>query len=297
MNSRETSGLARLLKCYTAAYNIIMISPSDPGELLKMKKISMGLHPDKLVFIGSSNVANYHWCPMKSIISNLYEEPSFFSSCLLDGIAYSLYLEKVKEPTKAPELDRLLAMKVELQLEDMERILEQVGPELMNELCKKRGGMLKGIMGDWYRDHFGELLRRKVEFYPAIRCHFSWRDYIVTVTPHGITDRFVYKFDVMESELIYHTYRDVILTLTDIYGYFLERPRKMHQTYIKDEDKIKTVEEAVNRERAEEVLKEFDRAYHTSKREAHTLMEWNWKCEMCNYKQRCESLRSRIGLI
>ncbi|GBC73205.1 hypothetical protein HRbin04_00601 [archaeon HR04] len=257
-------------------------------ELLILEKRRQGIEEDELVFLGTSNIANYYWCAMKSLLKSKDEERIFFEAYLVDRIRYSLklgYINRIPENKK-----ELLEVGKEITFNDIERLLEEKKMEVESSRINDRDGDTIAFIDDEHTSSKTDLLLRgmlveslKAERYPTIRWNFKWGRYIVLGVPDGITDRFVYEFKSTKNTFLMHFIKPVADTQADLYGYFFRRAKKRVQLYMMKEDKINTWEDNVNQIRALETLQSFKEIDNGLKPKPPK----EWKCRSCKYVHIC----------
>lgn len=282
-------------------------------ELLLIEKERRGIDPEKLVFIGMADTANYYWCAVKSLLSNKKMELPFFRAYLYDRILYSF---------KLGYLDKLPKSEVEL-LEIGDRIGFQEIEELLGQRAEKHGdvrtwwtrsitvtdkdgkkvelrnplfsteGELKELTAklERYPRERGILYQQAYgEYHPTIRWNFTWNDYTVIGVPDGITEGFVYEFKTTRNRYLINFVKPVALTQADLYGYFFKRDKKRVQIYVVEEATTVTWEEEINRAKAEEVLNKFKSVDEG----ASPIPPKKWKCKSCEFQEVCE-IRGELG--
>ena len=72
-------------------------------RLLLLETERRGASKDALVFVGIVNVANSHWCRMKSVLQSRSEEWMFFDAYLRDRLLYAYLLGMIR---KLPRLSK-----------------------------------------------------------------------------------------------------------------------------------------------------------------------------------------------
>jgi hypothetical protein len=92
------------------------------ARLLALEKARRGA--DRLVFVGTANVAGVRWCPMKAVLTSVAQEPMFFAVYLHDRLLYARLLGLLGE---LPSTDEgLLDAGADIGMEDVERLLRRV---------------------------------------------------------------------------------------------------------------------------------------------------------------------------
>jgi len=89
----------------------------------RVEKCRRGDPVKSLLFIGIADTANFYWCPMKSLLSNIDTEPLYFMSYLHDRLLYSLKLGYVK--TLPRDVEKLLSIGDEIRFNDIEKLLRE----------------------------------------------------------------------------------------------------------------------------------------------------------------------------
>jgi len=289
-------------------------------DLFLLEKERRGFPLDKLVFIGMRNVAHYYWCAMDAIFRSRSRELEFFSAYLNDRILYSYRLGLIKTLPKDPEV--ILGVGDDVTLEDIERLLKKkikhtkeeetrgtmgrivsvesitdsgervvvVNPDLplderqwLEEIARDREDTPLAELGE-HPMNSGRLLEQmKAERHPSIRWNYEWDDYIVVGIPDGITDKIVYEYKTTRNKFLMYFAKPVALIQADLYGYFFGRDTKRVQMYIVEEDDTQTWEQAVDKTKVENVLKNFKRVDEG----------WlppppkSWKCNKCEFLAGC----------
>jgi len=280
-------------------------------KLLGLEKQRRGVLQEQLIFLGMANVAGYKWCAKQALFKSRENESMFFASYLLDRILYAERLgliDSLPRKTKA-----LLDIGDEITLEDVETLLKKEAPSpvrLDARVTDVQGQKIMVINPDvsfgqrvYYEalameqgipivssDEAPPKLRGRMletsqkERYPTIRWNFPWDTYVVVGVPDGITDRFVYEFKTARNGFLQRFQKPVALVQADLYGLFFRRGIKRVQIYVLDDQETKTWEEAVDKESAEKLLKDF----------AHATNGWEppspkpWKCKRCKFMPTCK---------
>lgn len=107
------------------------------SSLLSMKRKS-NLSSEELVFVSTSIIASYWWCPVKAFILSKVNELNYFKMYLHDTITYSYELGYVNNVPK--NIEEILNIGCNLTLNDMEKIL------------KKRMKLNKGRTISWFEN-------------------------------------------------------------------------------------------------------------------------------------------------
>jgi CRISPR/Cas system-associated exonuclease Cas4 (RecB family) len=291
-------------------------------RLLFLEKERRCIDRKSLLFLGMSNIAEYYWCAIQSVLKSRANELLFFASYLYDRIAYAHQLSLVDT---IPRTDvGLLETGNKLTLSDVEKVLTGEAKRLREckvhdiilcteEFTDKHGNRVVAINPGLSPDEKarlekeatargariidleknpklrGEFLQTiKAEKYPTIRWNFEWEKYIVIGVPDGITERFVYEFKTTRNRFLASFEKPVAFMQADLYGYFFKRKNKRVQIYIIEEDKIETYEESVNMNRTINVLTNF------AKVDAGWVppLPKPWKCNHCDFKERCSINRN-----
>ena len=101
----------------------IVKSQSTLQKLLLSEKRKRNLNTEDLVFVSTSIIASYWWCPVKAYILSKLNELEHFKLYLYDIAMYSYELGYIRS---IPEnVERILNIGNNLTLEDMEKILER----------------------------------------------------------------------------------------------------------------------------------------------------------------------------
>lgn len=257
-------------------------------ELLQLEKQRRGLSKDKLVFLGMADIANYHWCAMKSLLRNREMELAFFQAYLHDRLLYSSRLGLINEmPTNTDELlsigNKITFNKIEELLREKAKKQIVVGAFADANILVQAIEKFQSLEGlpPKFRGSFLEI--RKAERYPTIRWNFDWENYVVVGVPDGITDTFVYEFKTTKSRFLMHYVNSVALTQADLYGYFFKRNKKRVQIYIMRDDVTETWEEKVDKANAMETLYHFKSVDEGNE----PLPPKKWKCKSCKFNKIC----------
>lgn len=277
-------------------------------ELLLLEKERRGVDPNKLVFIGMMDTANYYWCAMKSLLSNRKTELGYFTAYLHDRISYSSklgYLDKL--PKSEVEL---LEIGDKIRFHDIEELLKQRaqkhptrtywtsymtvtdkdGREVKlpkNPLFRETEDQLKDITRELERDPIERGVfyeQAYAEYYPTIRWNFTWNGYVVVGVPDGITKEFVYEFKTARNRYLMNFVKPVALTQADLYGCFFRRDKKRVQIYVVEEATTETWEDEVDKAKAEEVLNKFKSVDGG----INPIPPKKWKCKSCEFQEACE---------
>lgn len=247
-------------------------------ELFILEKKRRKTDKNELCFLGTANIASYWYCAMKSYYKSINGELDFFSAYFIDRINYSKNLGLIK---KLPEeKEKWLCIGEEITLEDINRLLEDRKKYIIECIDERDAGKEK--------DKFirGEILEHQLaEKYPRIRWNFKWNNYVIVGAPDGITDDFVYEFKTTTTSFMLHYIRPVAKTQADLYGYFFNRKNKRIQIHILEENKIETIYEEVDIERAIKTLKFFKKT-EENKRAVKPI---KWKCNKCEFLSICAS--------
>ena len=92
-------------------------------KFLVLEKKRRGVAPERLVFIGIADTAEFWWCAKKSLLKNKTMEPYYFASYLEDRIKYALELGYIKQIPLKP--DRLLSIGADITLEEINFLLKK----------------------------------------------------------------------------------------------------------------------------------------------------------------------------
>ena len=259
-------------------------------ELLKVEKDRRGLERDKLVFIGTANIAGYWWCARRSILESREMEIEFFASYLEDRIKYSIRLGYFNGDKLPRRREKILSIGDEITMEDIEKLLKENEEIIRKEYEKVKISPeeLEPLEMVCDPGEFGIICQLAfAERYPTIRWNFQWKDYVVVGVPDGITDEFVYEFKTTGSDFLMKYVKPVAFTQADLYGYFFKRVMKRVQILIRKTREIKTWMEKVDVNNAKETLRKF-RDLDEGLEEPKPPRKW--KCRSCDYKMICEEL-------
>ena len=290
-------------------------------RLLSLEKERRGVKREKLVFVGMHKVSQYYWCAMQAVLKSRKNELHFFTSYLDARTQYARELGLID---RLPESDEaLLSVGDGITFSDVEGLLREKterfegvsGAVLTTETIDEHGKTVMVInpyvpLAPQFRERFerdakakgirianpeefpkllGEFLQTaRAEQYPTIKWNFAWEGYVVTGTPDGITDKFVYEFKTIGSRFLMRFQKPVALTQADLYGYFFKRDRKRVQIYIKNEDAIETWEDAVDKTKAIKVLGNFKRVDGGWTPPPPKM----WKCKHCEFKRMCQLVKA-----
>jgi len=285
------------------------------ADLLRLEKERRGVKPDKLVFVGVRNIAEYYWCAEQSILKSRENEPEFFHAYLYDRITYSERLGLIDELPR--DVEELLAVGEKISLADVEKLLKQKkdeeegflgGEVLAVETTDEKGRKVIVMNPDISQEDKEFLIERaaegatiagtedfppirgemsestRAERYPRIRWNFSWEDYVVVGVPDGITDTFVYEYKTTRNRFLSYYIKPVALAQADLYGLFFKRDMKRVQIYIVEEDATQTITGKVDREKALETLRLFKEADEGKE----AIPPVKWKCKRCKYNKTCK---------
>jgi CRISPR/Cas system-associated exonuclease Cas4 (RecB family) len=299
-----------------------MRTPGVPENLMRKKKIDLISSPDKLVFIGMADMAEYFWCAEKSLLKSRSSEVSFFESYLSDRVLLSFDLGRLD---RLPvQQNKLLSVGDDINKADIEALLkEKRVVEADNELNFKVAqegtwrslGVVNGViyvMGfpdegareiNTYNQEIREvvfvdsvedpalppMLRGVVgesayaERYSTIRWNFRFGEYVLEGQPDGITDDFVYEFKTTKNDYTKKYIKPVADTQADLYAHFFGRRKKRVQIRNYERRKIFTYETSVDEERVKAVYEGFNAIDNGDK----PIPPLKWKCKVCELKLKC----------
>ena len=287
------------------------------NKLLEVEKCRRGVPVKSLLFIGAADTANFYWCPMKSLLSNIDMEPLYFRSYLHDRLLYSLKLGYVK--TLPRDVEKLLSIGDEIGLNDIEKLLrEQIHDDsekppsfVIFSTFTSEGPtkcmVLNPFLSPAVRDRLEKLAKKErinivsldeippklrgeicedflAERYPTIRWNFEWENYVIVGVPDGITEDFVYEFKTTGSEFLLGYMERSALAQGDLYGFFFRRQNKRVQIYVVNQAETYTWHEKVDINAAISLLKAFKRLDETRE---FTFPE-KWKCRNCSFRRVCK---------
>src|ERR1700722_14858545 len=69
--------------------DVNLLTRAEMTSLMAQEKKRLGLDPEKLVFVGIHNLAQYWWCAEYAVLKSRENELEFFNAYLYDRIAYS----------------------------------------------------------------------------------------------------------------------------------------------------------------------------------------------------------------
>ncbi|NOZ81877.1 MAG: hypothetical protein GXO63_01880 [Candidatus Micrarchaeota archaeon] len=291
--------------------NKILSSRQKMEKLLFLEKKNRGVEKSQIIFIGTSELANYYWCAMKSFLRSKEQELNFFASYLHDRILYSFQLGFIKKLPKKEKM--LLRIGDEITQHDIEKLLKEKGQNsvavLSSAIVTDRDGNKKMIINpslpeeeklyleqqakfegieivdpEKFPSIRGEFLEStKAEQYPTIRWNFEWDNYVIIGVPDGITDDFVYEFKTTRNKFLMNFIKPVAFAQADLYGFFFKRNIKRVQIYVTEEDIIKTWVEKVDISNAYKTLNYFKAMDEGTE----VIPPKKWKCISCKYKNKC----------
>jgi CRISPR/Cas system-associated exonuclease Cas4 (RecB family) len=117
-------------------------------RLLSLEKERRGVKREKLVFVGTADVAQYYWCAMQAVFRSRENELNFFDSYLADRLTYAKDLGLIDELPGSDEA--LLEAGQEIRLADVEKLLKQK--------AKKFTRHTGATLGKMWRTKDGELV-------------------------------------------------------------------------------------------------------------------------------------------
>lgn len=256
-------------------------------KLLLLEKKRRKISKDDLCFICTSNISGYWWCDIRSYYLSRCDERKLFGVYMYDKIRYAEELgliENLPEDKK-----KWLDIGNEITLKDINRLLRENKPVKIAQIHTEDP---KEVIDKFERGRIYEF--KYAEDYPTIRWHFNWGSYVIEAVPDGITDDFVYEFKSTASKWLSFYTKPVALTQADLYGYFFKRENKRVQIYLMDKKEIETIQNRVDKSRALDTLKAFDRVCSGV---GIRKTKIKWKCRNCEVKEECikEGSQQRIS--
>ena len=260
----------------------------DLAALLQVEKEKRGVRPEKRVFIGMADTANYYWCAMQSLYEFRDNEAGYFHAYLSDRLQYSMRLGLVKKLPKRnhsklleigdnitlADVGRLLRQEKKFQKQsrkwavaltddDGERVVvidtEAPAEEITKIQRRAKAEGMRCVMLNEVRPRIrGRVVQRtRGELYPSIRWNFRWNDYVVVGIPDGLTDDFAYEFKSTRNRRLSADHKPVALAQANLYAYFFQRANARSQILVMDEDHTETWDTPVDPLKAEFVLGEI----------------------------------------
>jgi hypothetical protein len=258
--------------------------------LLAAEKRRRGVAPDRLLFVGMHNIAQYKWCAMYAVLKSRANERDFFLAHLEDRIEATLALGRPLPP-KATKPADLLTTGLDIRWEDLPppkagkvRTMHFDGGVTLTDVAAAKDGRPPAnamARGAWAEGLFAKSL-------PSTRWSFEWGPYVAVGIPDGIGKDFVYEFKSTLNAYMLNFTRPVALAQADLYGYFFDKPRKRVDFHVQREERVEHIEKAVDRANAEDVLAKFARLDTGG----YAQPPKPWKCGDCEYRHGC-SLRAR----
>ena len=257
--------------------NVILDDPKKIRQLLTMEKSRRGIPDESLLFINMSNVASQIWCSMKAVLKTHSEELKFFEAYLYDRLRYANKLVMIK--TLPRKLEKLLTIGEEITYEQIEAL------EATEPFIKKKNDSLRDqqiAKMDWRRRglFFEE---RYAEQHPQFRWHFPWEDFIILGLPDGIREDFVYEFKSTKNARYVKERMEEASIQADLYGLFFRRAKKRVQVYCLETDRTESSETNVNKERANQYIRNFKRVALGE----HPKLPASYKCRVCEFLETC----------
>jgi hypothetical protein len=300
--------------------HVLLKDRRELERLLLLEKEKRGFTPEKLVFVGMKNVAEYYWCAMKALLTSRKEETGFFANYLADRASYSFKLGLTKSLPKSRE--ELLHFGSEITLTDVNRLLKEkakrfeesrregvegelvfdavpsqdgmkcmVNPNLPEEersaiekKMRDRGFQIVDLTSSSDAISRGNLLEGvNAEKYSSIRWNFQWHNYVLVGVPDGITDTLVYEYKTTQNRFLLSFIRQPAFSQASLYAYFFKRREKRVQVCIVEEGVTETWHDLADDNEALKVLADFeslDGSLIPKKPRA-------WKCKSCEFKPSC----------
>lgn len=257
-------------------------------ELMKLEKIRLGFNPSDLVFVSTGDFSKFHWCPMQAYFALIDHELDKFLGYLQDKIEYSIKLDKLTLQTipnnpKSPQ--KLLQIGDDITLQDISKLLkrtEYANIPTQQQIIDAKENLKKCTL-QTQRGHYLETIYAKK--YPQIHWFVKYKNFIFTCEPDGITNDFVYEFKSSKNRYFAnHTKRKAQLQ-SDIYAICFNKTSKTIDQLIISENKIETIEESLNKERLDSVIKAIKNIIAGNLPKAPLE---KFKCRVCMYRNKCE---------
>ena len=238
------------------------LSEKQLDKLLLAEKDRRNIPHDQLLFIGMADIADYCWCPTRSVITTLDMETSMFWSYLFDRITYSVSLGYIDRLPKNKE--QWLTIGDNITKNDVEKLLKDAPLRNDDEV---------------------------IEHYPTIRWNYPIGNYIIIGVPDGLTNNFAYECKKTASSYLLNFVKAGAFAQANFYGHFFQRSEARVQIHIREENKTETWQVPTNHDEAIHSINIFD-SYH--KDFLHGIYEKlpspSWKCRKngsCDYRDDC----------
>lgn len=235
------------------------------------EKERLGLDSQSLVFLSTANLASYWWCDYQAVLKSQDHEEDFYASYAADIERYSKVLGKPLT-WSSEEREVMLSKQEPISTKGFEDTL------LMMQLANA-----EGRLSPMERGRMRQLMDG--EQYPSLRWSFRWHDYVLVGIPDGITEDFVYEFKSVSGDYMIRYAGGPARTQADLYGMVFDRPKKRVQFYIEDEERVKTLEDPVDKDEAIKTLSSFEAI--DKGRQLPRLTTVTWKCKHCDYVKYC----------
>ena len=282
------------------------------SELLLLEKDRRGVDKDELVFLGTSNISEFWWCSIKSLMKSKRDETMFFTVYLFDRIYYALKLRYIEDIPESKE--KLLDVGSEITFNDIDRLLRRkiehwkafkdktiIGYHQLNTNGKKvmvsfngKRIMINGkvtnskdflnTLNDINSKRRGIVLHMIRSKYPTIRWNFPWGKYTIIAMPDGITDTFVYEYKSTKNMFLLYFVKPVAFAQADLYGYFFKREKKIIEIEVCKKGRIFSWKEGINSLNAISTLKNFEKLENNIN---NAIPPKKWKCNCCEFKNVC----------
>lgn len=257
----------------------------DENELMRLEKKRLGIPPDRLVFIGMANLANYYWCAWQYYLKSKREESGFFLAYFEDRLACSMELNLIKKFPKNV-IDRL-KIGDEIKISHIHKLLskkEAVVPS--NEIREEVKKLLNEEKDPRIKGKYYEILFS--ENYPKIRWNFRYKDIVLVGVPDGITNDFVYEFKSTEKTWYKKQTLITAACQADVYGVCFKKHKRRVQIYCKEENEIHTFVDTINKQRIIDLLEKWI----DMMKGKLPLKPQPRKCIKCEFKLDCVLLKS-----
>jgi CRISPR/Cas system-associated exonuclease Cas4 (RecB family) len=231
---------------------------------------------ERVKFVGVATLAQYWWCDLKSVF--LARELSEGNGWTYDTdiLRYGKLLGHYPEDSQGV-----------FNKEDRELMLSKEKSQGWQDALKKVANIkLEGdkdvsTLNHWFR----------AEKHPTIRWEFKLGDYRVIALPDGVGVDFIYGFKVSDSGFLRYV-RGPAIAQASLYTMLFEREKIRLQFYLKDEDRVETVEQPYDKAEVDNTLKYFTDLEMGLKRPFRTKALW--KCRNCEYVVPCERYGVKI---
>ncbi len=273
-------------------------------HLLSIEKQNRGISKDKLLFVGTANIATYWWCAEKAYLNSRENELMFFFIYLEDRLKYSLELNLIKKvPTSEKEIlsagsditskdiENLLSKKSEQEdsvyfYTMSNRIRDTIDLSGKNKIIKRSKNSSNAINmnsrnAPLLQGKFDEKIN--AEKYPTIRWNFPLGEFVFIGIPDGITSEFVYEFKSTRNNFLKSFIKPVAETQADFYGKFFNRKEKRIQIHVLETNEVHTEQTSIDENRINNTLKGFTEIVNGSE----AFPPKPWKCNACEYISLC----------